>query len=88
MLGLGSMFGTLEGIITSLNDSNLVAIKKPLLSAIICTSSCLIGLVFTTHAGQVSYYYFSMIFILYDNKTYSKIQVIPGDSPVVPHLYF
>lgn len=52
MLGLGSMFGTLEGVITSLNDAKMITLSKPILAAIICGSSCLIGLVFTTQAGQ------------------------------------
>jgi hypothetical protein len=55
MLGLGSMFGTLEGVITSLNDAKMITLSKPVLSAIICTGSCLIGLVFTTQAGQVKF---------------------------------
>ncbi|GMR60957.1 hypothetical protein PMAYCL1PPCAC_31152, partial [Pristionchus mayeri] len=51
-LGLGSMFGTLEGVITSLNDSHLIQLKKPVLTAILCGSACLIGLIFATNAGQ------------------------------------
>uniref|UniRef100_A0A915Q1W2 Transporter n=1 Tax=Setaria digitata TaxID=48799 RepID=A0A915Q1W2_9BILA len=58
MLGLGSMFGTLEGVITSLNDSKLINLKKPVLTAILCSISCGIGLVFTTHSGQ----YWVMLF--------------------------
>lgn len=54
MLGLGSMFGMLEGVITSLNDAKMITLSKPVLAAILCTSACLIGLVFTTQAGQVS----------------------------------
>lgn len=53
MLGMGSMFGTLEGVITSLNDSKLINLKKPVLTAILCSIACGIGLVFTTHSGQV-----------------------------------
>ncbi|VDM63614.1 unnamed protein product [Angiostrongylus costaricensis] len=52
-LGLGSMFGTLEGVITSLNDSHLITASKPVLTAGLCTSACLIGLLFSTRAGQV-----------------------------------
>nr|CAD2204760.1 unnamed protein product [Meloidogyne enterolobii] len=52
MLGLGSMFGTLEGVITSLNDAKMIKLSQPMLSLLICASSCLIGLVFTTQAGQ------------------------------------
>uniref|UniRef100_A0A914IAH5 Transporter n=1 Tax=Globodera rostochiensis TaxID=31243 RepID=A0A914IAH5_GLORO len=52
MLGLGSMFGMLEGVITSLNDAKMIPLSKPILAAILCTSACMIGLVFTTQAGQ------------------------------------
>ncbi|KAJ1357993.1 hypothetical protein KIN20_016289 [Parelaphostrongylus tenuis] len=51
-LGLGSMFGTLEGVITSLNDSHIITVSKPVLTAALCTSACLIGLLFSTRAGQ------------------------------------
>jgi SNF family Na+-dependent transporter len=53
MLGLGTMFGTLEGVITSMNDSKMINLEKPVMTAILCASACLIGLVFTTQAGQV-----------------------------------
>ncbi|TMS36290.1 hypothetical protein L596_003487 [Steinernema carpocapsae] len=52
MLGLGSMFGTLEGVITSLHDSNFVRVEKPIMTAILCSIACVVGLVFTTRAGQ------------------------------------
>uniref|UniRef100_A0A0N5A748 Transporter n=1 Tax=Parastrongyloides trichosuri TaxID=131310 RepID=A0A0N5A748_PARTI len=52
MLGLGSMFGTLEGVITSLNDSHLITVSKPVMTAVLCTIAGSVGLVFTTHAGQ------------------------------------
>jgi solute carrier family 6 amino acid/orphan transporter-like 15/16/17/18/20 len=52
MLGLGSMFGTLEGVITSLNDSHVITVKKPVLTAVLCGTACVIGLLFTTRAGQ------------------------------------
>ncbi|KAK0396663.1 hypothetical protein QR680_001804 [Steinernema hermaphroditum] len=52
MLGLGSMFGTLEGVITSLHDSNFVRLEKPVMTAILCSIACVVGLVFTTRAGQ------------------------------------
>jgi len=34
MLGLGSMFGTLEGVITSLNDAKMIKLSQPMLSVI------------------------------------------------------
>jgi len=52
MLGLGSMFGTLEGVITSLNDSQVIKVKKPVLTAVLCGSACVIGLIFTFQSGQ------------------------------------
>lgn len=57
MLGLGTMFGTLEGVITSLNDSKLVKLDKPVITAILCSVACAVGLVFTTHSGQVSHWF-------------------------------
>lgn len=53
MLGLGSMFGTLEGVITSLNDSKIIRVEKPVLTGVLCASACVVGLVFTTRSGQV-----------------------------------
>ncbi|VDN60682.1 unnamed protein product [Dracunculus medinensis] len=90
MLGLGSMFGTLEGIITSLNDSNLVAIKKPLLSAIICTSSCLIGLywvsLFDQFAGSyalmvVAFFEIVAVIYVYGCRKFTRdIELMTGES--------
>lgn len=53
MLGLGSMFGTLEGVITSLNDSQIITVSKPVLTFVLCASACSIGIIFVTDAGQV-----------------------------------
>lgn len=64
MLGLGSMFGTLEGVITSLNDSKIVRVEKPILTAILCSSACIVGLVFTTHSGQVFFFTFYLFIYL------------------------
>ncbi|CAJ0947146.1 unnamed protein product, partial [Mesorhabditis belari] len=52
LIAFGSMFGTLEGVITSLNDSRLITVKKPILTAVLCASACAIGLLFSTKAGQ------------------------------------
>ena len=46
------MFGTLEGVITSLNDSHVITVTKPVLTAVLCGTACVIGLIFTTKAGQ------------------------------------
>ncbi|CAI4232563.1 unnamed protein product [Auanema sp. JU1783] len=51
-LGLGSMFGTLEGVITSLNDSKMVKVSKPVLTFWLCASALTVGLLFTTRSGQ------------------------------------
>uniref|UniRef100_H2YE65 Transporter n=1 Tax=Ciona savignyi TaxID=51511 RepID=H2YE65_CIOSA len=56
-LGLGSMFGTVEGVVTPLFDLGL-KVPKPILtglfyrSGIICLISCAIGLIFCTRAGN------------------------------------
>ena len=49
------MFGTLEGVITSLNDSHLITVKKPILTAVLCASACMVGMLFSTRAGQVHF---------------------------------
>jgi hypothetical protein len=36
-----------------MNDSKMINLEKPVMTAILCASACLIGLVFTTQAGQV-----------------------------------
>lgn len=51
-LGLGSMFGTLEGVVTPLCDLGIKGIPKPALTGLICFISFLIGLIFTTQAGN------------------------------------
>jgi len=50
-LGLGTMFGTVEGVATPLFDLGL-KIPKPLLIGIISAISCLLGLIFCTRAGN------------------------------------
>ncbi|XP_031560121.1 sodium- and chloride-dependent transporter XTRP3-like [Actinia tenebrosa] len=51
-LGLGSMFGTLEGVITPLYDLKLVSWRKEFVTAFICAMSYLIGLVFCQGSGE------------------------------------
>lgn len=52
-LGLGSMFGTLEGVITSLVDMDLTRrIRKEIIVGGLCTVSLAIGFLFVTKAGQ------------------------------------
>jgi len=50
-LGLGSMFGTLEGIITPSRDLGL-NIRKETVVAIVCIFSFLMGLIFTLRSGM------------------------------------
>ncbi|XP_028518144.1 sodium-dependent neutral amino acid transporter B(0)AT2 isoform X2 [Exaiptasia diaphana] len=51
-LGLGSMFGTLEGVITPVYDLKLVPWRKEIITAIICAFCYLIGLLFCQRSGQ------------------------------------
>ena len=49
----GSMFGTLEGVITSLHDLKLFPwMRKELLTACIVSIAATIGLIFVTRAGE------------------------------------
>ncbi|XP_076808609.1 sodium-dependent neutral amino acid transporter B(0)AT3-like [Clavelina lepadiformis] len=50
-LGLGSMFGTVEGVVTPLFDLGL-KIPKPVLTGLVCLVSCVIGLMFCTRSGN------------------------------------
>jgi len=50
-LGLGSMFGTLEGIITPLKDLGL-SIRKEMVVAILCLLSFSVGTLFTLNSGM------------------------------------
>ncbi|KAG0718883.1 Sodium-dependent neutral amino acid transporter B(0)AT3 [Chionoecetes opilio] len=52
-LGLGSQFGTMEGVITNLFDMKVFArVRKEILTGCVCLSSLLIGLIFCTGAGE------------------------------------
>ncbi|XP_012941506.2 sodium-dependent neutral amino acid transporter B(0)AT1 [Aplysia californica] len=53
-LGLGSEFGTIEGVTTSLYDLDLFPWmkKKWLVSGILCTFMCLVGLLFVLGSGS------------------------------------
>lgn len=58
-LGLGSQFGTMEGVITNLFDLPMFKrVRKELLTGAVCGLSLLIGLVFCTGAGE----YWLMLF--------------------------
>lgn len=51
-LGLGSMFGTLEGVITPFYDMKIVPWRKEIMTGIICVFCYITGLLFTQHSGQ------------------------------------
>lgn len=52
-LGLGSQFGTMEGVITNMFDMKVFArVRKEILTGCVCLSSFLIGLIFCTGAGE------------------------------------
>ncbi|CAK9296657.1 unnamed protein product [Gordionus sp. m RMFG-2023] len=52
-LGLGTMFGIMEGLITSIHDLHLFPwLRKEYLSAILCTISFLTGLIFVLSSGE------------------------------------
>ncbi|XP_018020637.1 sodium-dependent neutral amino acid transporter B(0)AT3 isoform X2 [Hyalella azteca] len=58
-LGLGSQFGTMEGVITNLFDMKIFArVRKEVLTGCVCLISLLIGLIFCTGAGE----YWLMLF--------------------------
>lgn len=52
-LGLGSQIGILEGVVSTLFDQpSLKHVKKPVLVAVVVVTSYLVGIVFTTSAGE------------------------------------
>lgn len=52
-LGLGSQFGTMEGVITNLFDMKIFArVRKEVLTGCVCLSALLVGLIFCTGAGE------------------------------------
>ncbi len=56
-LGLDSMFGTVEGILTVLDDMKLLPMRKELVTTTVCTFSFVCGIIFTCQAGV---YYFEL----------------------------
>lgn len=51
-LGMGSMFGTLEGVITPFYDMKIVPFRKEIMTAMICGFCFLCGIIFTQQSGQ------------------------------------
>ncbi|XP_052060757.1 sodium-dependent neutral amino acid transporter B(0)AT3-like [Mytilus californianus] len=59
-LGLDSMFGTLEGVVTSIMDMNLISnLRKDVLAGVLCAVSLLMSFGFATQNGPY-------IFVLFD----------------------
>ncbi|KAF6101171.1 solute carrier family 6 member 20 [Phyllostomus discolor] len=54
MLGIGSMLGNTAAILTPLTDSKAISrrLPKEAISGLLCLVSCVIGMVFTTEAGN------------------------------------
>jgi len=58
-LGLGSQFGTMEGVITNLFDMKIFArVRKEIVTGCVCGLSLMIGMIFCTGAGE----YWLMLF--------------------------
>ena len=53
-LGLDSMFGTIEGILTIIEDLDVFHVRKEVVTLTVCGLSFLCGLIFTTRAGDSS----------------------------------
>ncbi|XP_058405520.1 sodium- and chloride-dependent transporter XTRP3 isoform X2 [Diceros bicornis minor] len=84
MLGMGSMLGNTAAILTPLTDSKLISrhLPKEAISGLVCLSSCAIGMVFTTEAGN---YWFD-IFNDYA-ATLSLLLIVLVETVAVCYLY-
>lgn len=51
-LGLGSMFGTLEGVVTPIYDLKLVPWRKEIITGLICLFCYFVGLLFCQRSGE------------------------------------
>jgi len=51
-LGLGSMFGILEGVLNSLHDQKLIPLRKEILTGLTCFLCMVIGLLFCQRSGE------------------------------------
>ncbi|XP_055514639.1 sodium- and chloride-dependent transporter XTRP3-like [Leucoraja erinacea] len=54
MLGIGSMLGNMAGVITPLSDIKIISkyLPREVMIGIVCLIACVIGIVFTTEAGN------------------------------------
>ncbi|XP_074844357.1 sodium- and chloride-dependent transporter XTRP3 isoform X4 [Carettochelys insculpta] len=83
-LGIGSMLGNITAIITPLTDSKFLSthLPKEAISGIVCFINCIIGLVFTTKAGN---YWFN-IFNDYA-ATLSLLLIVLVETIAVCYIY-
>lgn len=51
-LGLGSMFGILEGVLNSLHDQKLIPLRKEILTGLTCFLCMVVGLLFCQRSGE------------------------------------
>jgi len=51
-LGLGSMFGILEGVLNSLHDQKLIPLRKEILTGLTCLLCMAVGLLFCQTSGE------------------------------------
>ncbi|XP_004700479.1 sodium-dependent neutral amino acid transporter B(0)AT2 [Echinops telfairi] len=79
-LGLGSMFGTIEGIITPIVDT--FKVRKEILTVICCLLAFCIGLIFVQHSGN----YFVTMFDDY-SATLPLLMVVILENIAVSYVY-
>ncbi|PKK19980.1 solute carrier family 6 (proline IMINO transporter), member 20, transcript variant X2 [Columba livia] len=84
MLGIGSMLGNTAAILTPLTDSRVIAARFPkeVISGAVCFINCVIGLIFTTEAGN---YWFD-IFNDYA-ATLSLLLIVLVETIAVCYIY-
>jgi len=82
-LGLGSQFGTMEGVITNLFDMPIFArVRKEIVTGAVCGLSLLIGMIFCTGAGE----YWLMMFDTFAGSM-GLIVIAFFESVVVAYVY-
>lgn len=82
-LGLGSQFGTMEGVITNLFDMPIFArVRKEIVTGAVCGVSLLIGMIFCTGAGE----YWLMMFDTFAGSM-GLIVIAFFESVVVAYVY-
>jgi len=51
-LGLGSMFGILEGVLNPLHEQKMIRVRKEILTAVTCVVCVVVGLLFCQRSGE------------------------------------